>query len=105
MRPETVAALALLATLAAGCATTSSRRATWYTTSGAPADGEAVRAAAKRCEPQADAPTRAGPYRGTVEWGVAMVECLREAGFVLIYENPEEISPAEDGAAPAPGAS
>jgi hypothetical protein len=101
---ETTAALVLLATLAAGCATTRSRQASWVTTAGAPADREAVRAAAKRCEPRVDAPTRSGPYRGTIEWGVAMVECLREAGFVLVYEDPEEISPQEDGA-PTPGAS
>ena len=92
---EPLAALALVATLAAGCATTSSRQASWYTTGGAPADRAAVQAAAKSCEPRADAPTRAGPYRGTVEWGVAMLDCLREKGFVLVYENPEEISPAD----------
>lgn len=93
-RPGTVAALALLAALTAACATAPSRRASWVTTGGAPAERADVQAAAKRCEPRVDAPTRPGLYRGTVEWGVAMLDCLREAGFVLIYENPAEISPA-----------
>jgi hypothetical protein len=101
---RTLAALALLAALAAGCTPAPKRQASWYTAAGAPADREAVRAAAKRCEPKVAAPTRGGLYHGTVEWGVAMLDCLRGEGFVLVYEDPEEISPAEGAAVPSPGA-
>lgn len=101
MRVRRAAALAVLS-IVTGCAPTPKREASWYTASGAPADREAVRAAAKRCEPKVAAPTRPGLYRGTVAWGVAMLDCLRAEGFVLVYENPEEIAPADDDAASRP---
>jgi hypothetical protein len=63
------------------------------TEDGKPVERTAVQAAAKTCEPKIAAPTRAGLYKGTVEWGVAMLDCLRESGYVLIYEDPHEISP------------
>ena len=62
---------------------------------GKPVERAAVQAAAKACEPKIAAPTRAGLYKGTVEWGVAMLDCLRESGYVLIYEDVHEIVPEQ----------
>jgi hypothetical protein len=90
-----LAALTLLSALAAACAPAPKRQAAWYTASGELADRKAVRAAADRCEPKVARPTRPGIFRGTVEWGIAMLDCLREEGFVLVYEDPAEIAPAE----------
>jgi hypothetical protein len=89
------AVLALLAVLAAACTPAPKRAAHWVTASGAPADRETLRAAIKTCEPTIPLRTEPGVFKGSAQWGVAMLDCLREAGYVLIYEDPSEISPAE----------
>lgn len=79
----TLAAFALLA-----CTQTSSTRAHWHTTDGKPADPAALRAARDRCRERVQVTTRSGPG-DNVEWGLAMVDCLRGEGFVRIVDDPE----------------
>ncbi|HVH06503.1 MAG TPA: hypothetical protein VNE71_10945 [Myxococcota bacterium] len=87
------AGLALLAVAAAACTPAPKRDAHWVTASGAPADREVMGAAIKTCEPTIPQRTRPGVFKGSVQWGVAMLDCLREAGYVLIYDDPSKISP------------
>jgi hypothetical protein len=84
-RPLLVAC-AVFALLA--CSQTSSTRARWHTTEGKPADPAAVRAAGTRCRERVHVHTRSGPGEN-VEWGLAMVDCLREEGFVLVTDDPD----------------
>jgi hypothetical protein len=90
-----VGSLTACALLALACAPAPKRQARWVTEDGKPVERAAVQAAAKVCEPKIAEPTRAGLYKGTVEWGVAMLDCLRESGYVLIYEDPHEIAPEQ----------
>lgn len=85
----------LVAALVAACAVPPERKASWYTRDGKPVAPDAVRAASKSCEADVGAATSGGAYRSTVEWGVAMLDCMRAKGFVLVYENPEELAPKE----------
>jgi len=81
--PVAFGAFALLA-----CSQTSSTRAHWHTTDGKPADPAALRAARDRCRERVQVTTRSGPG-DNVEWGLAMVDCLRGEGFVRIVDDPE----------------
>jgi hypothetical protein len=48
-----------------------------------------VRAAGTRCRERVQmVVTRAGPGEN-VEWGLAMLDCLRGEGFVLVTDDPE----------------
>jgi hypothetical protein len=76
------AASALLA-----CSQTSSTRSHWHTTDGQPADPAALRAARDRCRERVQVGIRAGAGEN-VEWGLAMVDCLRGEGFVRIVDDP-----------------
>jgi hypothetical protein len=80
----------LLAGLAAGCTPAPKREVRWVTTSGAPVERDVVRAAANECEKHIAVRTRTGPFKGSVEWGLAMLDCLREAGYVQAYADPNE---------------
>ena len=91
--------LVLLAACAAACTPAPRRETHWVTTDGAPADRAALGAAAKTCEGQVGIRTRPGAFKGSAQWGVAMLDCLREAGYVPMYQDPNETSPAD---APAP---
>jgi hypothetical protein len=87
LRPRCIlAALAALVLLA--CSQTSSTRARWHTLDGRPADSAALRAASSLCRERVQVATRAGPGEN-VEWGLAMVDCLRGEGFVLVTDDPE----------------
>ena len=90
-----LACAAIAAVLAAGCASAPQREVGWVTTAGAPAEREVVRAAARECEKHVAVRTRTGPFKGSVEWGLAMLDCLREAGYVQAY-----VDPTEDAGAP-----
>jgi hypothetical protein len=83
VRAALVAALLLCA-----CAQTTSTRARWYTRDGQPADPVALRSARDRCRERVQVPTRSGPGEN-VEWGLAMLDCLRAEGFVRVTDDPE----------------
>jgi hypothetical protein len=86
--PMRGAAVGLLLGLAA-CGTTSTpTRARWYTLEGAEADPAAVRAAAARCRESRIVRDHAGPGNN-VEFGLAMLDCLRGEGFVRVTDDPE----------------
>jgi hypothetical protein len=82
--------LLALAILALGaCSQTSSTRGRWLTTAGQPADPAALRAASTRCRERVKmVVTRAGPGESQ-EWGLAMLDCLRGEGFVVVTDDPE----------------
>lgn len=97
--PSALAACALLAFLAIACTPAPKKQASWYKPDGTPADREAVRAAAKRCEPKISMAAQPGLFKGSVAWGVAMLDCLRAEGYVLVYEDPKQIEPEPEGSA------
>jgi hypothetical protein len=82
--------VSLLAALSCACAQTTPREVQWVTTGGAPVSRDVVRAAARECESHIAVRTRTGPFKGSVEWGLAMLDCLREAGYVQAYADPHE---------------
>ena len=97
--PSALAACALLALVASACtpAPAPKKQANWYKPDGTPADREAVRAAAKRCEPKISMASQPGLFKGSVAWGVAMLDCLRAEGYVLVYEDPKQIEAEPEG--------
>jgi hypothetical protein len=93
MSPLPLAGFALLALFAVACTPAPRREAHWVTTTGQPVDRAALRAAATECESHVAVRTRTGPFKGSVEWGLAMLDCLREAGYVQAYDDPNEKAP------------
>jgi hypothetical protein len=79
--------LALLLVALAACTQTTSSRARWHTKDGKPADPAALRAASARCREKVQVATRSGPG-DNVEWGMGMVDCLSDEGFVLVTDDP-----------------
>jgi hypothetical protein len=85
-----LAAMALIAfALASGCAGGGSTRARWVKLDGAPADEAEIQAAGQRCEKKVPRYSQSRARWASVEWGVAMVDCLKAEGYVL--------APEEDG--------
>lgn len=80
-----------LAALALGaCSQTTSTRGRWVTTDGKPADPAARRAASARCKEKVQVVSRAGPGESQ-EWGLAMLDCLRGEGFVLVTDDDPDL--------------
>jgi hypothetical protein len=73
------------ATLSA-CASSTETRTVWYGRDGKAADPAALRAARDRCRDRVQIATRSGPGEN-VEWGLAMLDCMREEGFVQVTED------------------
>lgn len=88
MTPARALPFALAALAVAACSQTTSTRGRWVTAAGKPADPAAVRAAGTRCRERVQVVSRSGPGEN-VEWGVAMLDCLRSEGFVLVSDDPE----------------
>jgi hypothetical protein len=85
---RTAARLLVYTLVLCACAQTTATRSRWYTRDGQPADPAALRSARDRCRERVQVPSRAGPGENA-EWGLAMVECLRDEGFVRITDDPE----------------
>ncbi|MDH3684599.1 MAG: hypothetical protein OEP95_00150 [Myxococcales bacterium] len=75
--------------LALGCASETGSRAHWVRIDGTTPPQPELRAAARRCEEKVEHPTQSRARWNSVEWGVAMVDCLEDEGFVMV--------PKEDG--------
>jgi hypothetical protein len=80
--------LLLAAAILCACASTPPIRTVWYGRDGKPADPAALRAARDVCRDRVHVATRSGPGEN-VEWGLAMIDCLREQGFVQVTEDGE----------------
>ena len=78
----------LAAAVVCSCASSTSTRNRWYTRDGKPADPAALQAARDRCRDRVQIATRSGPGEN-VEWGLAMVDCMRDEGFVAVTEEVE----------------
>ena len=80
-----------LAALALGaCSQTTSTRSHWVTTDGKPADPAARSAAGARCREKVQVVSRAGPGESQ-EWALAMLDCLRGEGFVLVTDDDPDL--------------
>lgn len=88
MIPSAIRLLLFSALVLCGCAQTTSTRSRWLTRDGQPADPAALRSARDLCREQVQVRTRSGPG-DNVEWGLAMVECLTEKGFIRVTDDPE----------------
>jgi hypothetical protein len=80
--------LLLAGAVLCACATSTPTRSRWYGRDGKPADASALRAARDRCRDRVQIATRSGPGEN-VEWGLAMIDCMREEGFVQVTEDSE----------------
>jgi hypothetical protein len=80
--------LALAALAVAGCQSKSSTKASWYTLDGQLADRATVKAAGARCREKVDVRTTSGRRRASLEWGLAMLDCMKAEGFVLLEAEP-----------------
>jgi len=72
-----------------GCATETGSRAHWVRIDGTTPPRAELQAARVRCEEQVKRPTQSRARWNSVEWGVAMVDCLKGEGYVMV--------PKEDG--------
>jgi hypothetical protein len=88
MPPARPLLLAVAALVLGACSQTTSTRGRWLTTDGKPADPAALRAASTRCRERVQVVSRAGPGESQ-EWGLAMLDCLRGEGFVVVTDDPE----------------
>ena len=84
-----LATLLLAAAVLCSCAPSTHTRSRWYDRDGKPADPTALRAARDRCRDRVQIATRSGPGEN-VEWGLAMVDCMRDEGFVAVTEEAPE---------------
>jgi hypothetical protein len=78
--------LLLAGAILCSCATSTPTRTVWYGRDGKAADPTALRAARDRCRDRVQIASRSGPGEN-VEWGLAMLDCLRAEGFVQVTED------------------
>ena len=74
---------------AVGCASDGGTRAHWVRIDGTTPPQAELQAAASRCEEKVPRATGSRARWNSVEWGVAMVDCLEDEGYVMV--------PKEDG--------
>ena len=85
-----LAVLAALIVFVLGCASETGSRAHWVRLDGTTPPQAELRAAADRCEAKVPRATQSRARWNSVEWGVAMIDCLKVEGYVMV--------PKEDGA-------
>jgi hypothetical protein len=73
-----------------GCASDGGTRAHWVRLDGSTPPRAELQAARVRCEGKVPRVTQSRARWNSVEWGVAMVDCLEDEGYVMV--------PVEDGA-------
>jgi hypothetical protein len=91
MPPARPLLLAFAVLVLGACSQTTSTRGRWVTTDGKPADPAARSAAGARCRERVQVVSRAGPGESQ-EWALAMLDCLRGEGFVLVTDDDPDLA-------------